>query len=630
MARTGSWIGTIREFVGSLPLQAKLISSFVLVIIVPMLLFSWYTLHGVSDYSMRELVKKNESILDIERTNIQNNIELMEWTGQLALSNREMNDYLQTKEDLDTEWLLDFKTRTFQMFQSFLFNNPRISGIRLFASNPEVHEFWPIVLSEARIRDKPWYDTVLDRKGLVWWEIQSNRELLNNTSTTSGSEVMSVSLLREFKYPDDMTHNGLLEISMELRNFFTKTFSSVQDPSSRMVVVDRRGQVHADMAAPIFQQTPAKELLRHIALTEAPGNHTSYFTAGGQSFLAIQAFIPGLDAHLVNLVSRTDTLADIERTRGNLVILIVVLIAVLILLSYFMQSIILKRLRVLRDSMKKVRGGDFHVDVPVAGSDEVGELAHHYRQLLRKINELIVDQVNRQAAGKEAELRSLKNQIDSHFLYNTLENLKMLAEIEGQYTISDALTSLGGMMRYSLQWTRAHVRLKDEVRHIQNYIAIMNIRYDGKLELRLDIAPECLEQEVLKMSLQPIVENAVKHGMDDLDSDSGKLTITVSAFIRLDDCVIEVTDNGCGIPGEQLRLLNGMLRMEEADYQERRSRTAAARRGEGSGIGLRNVDHRLVMSYGQEYGLRVESAEGSFTKVVMTLPHLILTGGEPR
>lgn len=606
----------------------KLILSFVLIIFIPTLFFSWYMFNGISDNAIQELVKKNENILDIEKINIQNNIEVMEWTGQIALSNQDMNDYLQLREEMDTAWLLEFKTKTFSSFQHFLFNNPRIANIRLFTDNPYVHEFWPVVLNESRIRNKPWYDTVMRQKGIVWWEIQRSREILSDTTVGPAVETPYVSLFREFTYPD-LTHNGILEVSMEVSHFFTKTFSSVQDPSSQLLVVTRSGEVYTDEKAGIFQNAPAAKLAERIALTKQEGNHSEVFDYEGQSYLAIQSYIPRLDVHLVNVVSLADTLADIRRTRSNMVLIVFVLVGVLCIISYFMHSLILKRLRVLRDSMKKVRVGDFHLDVPVYGTDEVGELGHHYRQLLKKINELIVEQVNRQAATKEAELRSLKNQIDSHFLYNTLENLKMLAEVDGHYTISDALTSLGGMMRYSLQWTRDRVWLRDEIQHIQNYIAIMNIRYDGRLELRLDVPPELLDQEVLKMTLQPIVENAVKHGMNRSGQQGKKLSIALSAAVRMDACIIEITDNGCGISEDRLRLLNRMLRMEESDYMELRSRLERDGR-ESSGIGLRNVDQRLVMSYGMEHGIRVESVEGSFTRVVMTLPHFILAGGESR
>lgn len=621
-------ISAIRSFTGSLPIQVKLILSFVLIIFIPTLFFSWYMFNGISDNAIQELVKKNENILDIEKINIQNNIEVMEWTGQIALSNQDMNDYLQLREEMDTAWLLEFKTKTFSSFQHFLFNNPRIANIRLFTDNPYVHEFWPVVLNEFRIRNKPWYDTVMRQKGIVWWEIQRSREILSDTTVGPAVETPYVSLFREFTYPD-LTHNGILEVSMEVSHFFTKTFSSVQDPSSQLLVVTRSGEVYTDEKAGIFQNAPAAKLAERIALTKQEGNHSEVFDYEGQSYLAIQSYIPRLDVHLVNVVSLADTLADIRRTRSNMVLIVFVLVGVLCIISYFMHSLILKRLRVLRDSMKKVRVGDFHLDVPVYGTDEVGELGHHYRQLLKKINELIVEQVNRQAATKEAELRSLKNQIDSHFLYNTLENLKMLAEVEGHYTISDALTSLGGMMRYSLQWTRDRVWLRDEIQHIQNYIAIMNIRYDGRLELRLDVPPELLDQEVLKMTLQPIVENAVKHGMNRSGQQGKKLSIALSAAVRMDACIIEITDNGCGISEDRLRLLNRMLRMEESDYMELRSRLERDGR-ESSGIGLRNVDQRLVMSYGMEHGIRVESVEGRFTRVVMTLPHFILAGGESR
>lgn len=621
-------ISAIRSFTGSLPIQVKLILSFVLIIFIPTLFFSWYMFNGISDNAIQELVKKNENILDIEKINIQNNIEVMEWTGQIALSNQDMNDYLQLREEMDTAWLLEFKTKTFSSFQHFLFNNPRIANIRLFTDNPYVHEFWPVVLNESRIRNKPWYDTVMRQKGIVWWEIQRSREILSDTTVGPAVETPYVSLFREFTYPD-LTHNGILEVSMEVSHFFTKTFSSVQDPSSQLLVVTRSGEVYTDEKAGIFQNAPAAKLAERIALTKQEGNHSEVFDYEGQSYLAIQSYIPRLDVHLVNVVSLADTLADIRRTRSNMVLIVFVLVGVLCIISYFMHSLILKRLRVLRDSMKKVRVGDFHLDVPVYGTDEVGELGHHYRQLLKKINELIVEQVNRQAATKEAELRSLKNQIDSHFLYNTLENLKMLAEVDGHYTISDALTSLGGMMRYSLQWTRDRVRLRDEIQHIQNYIAIMNIRYDGRLELRLDVPPELLDQEVLKMTLQPIVENAVKHGMNRSGQQGKKLSIALSAAVRMDACIIEITDNGCGISEDRLRLLNRMLRMEESDYMELRSRLERDGR-ESSGIGLRNVDQRLVMSYGMEHGIRVESVEGRFTRVVMTLPHFILAGGESR
>lgn len=236
-----------------------------------------------------------------------------------------------------------------------------------------------------------------------------------------------------------------------------------------------------------------------------------------------------------------------------------------------------------------------------------------------------MEAVNKQAATKEAELNSLKNQIDSHFMYNTLENLKMMAEIGEQYALSDALTSLGGMMRYNLKWTSDYVRLADEIQHIGNYIAIMNIRYDDKLRLQLEITPGFWDRKLPKMSLQPIVENAVKHGIRSAGGED-VLVITVKARELDGRMFISVHDDGRGMTLRKLEELRLTMSMEDEAFRHRHS-AGELREREGSGIGLRNVNQRVRLYYGKEYGLQITSREGAWTEVVLSLPLLSLTGG---
>ncbi|MFC8689098.1 sensor histidine kinase [Brevibacillus porteri] len=620
------WLLGIRAFTLKLSLQVKLILSFVFVIFIPVVLFSWYTLNEESASAMKELTENNENVLEVEKINIDNNIELMRWTGQLALSNREMNNYLQIEQFQDTAYVLHIKKDVVNSFQYFLFNNPRIANVRLFTDNLYVNEIWPVILQESRIQDKPWHDEVMKQSGVPWWEIQENVALTGAPSEPSQNEPF-MTYLQEFKYADNVTHNGILEISMKLSNFFSQTFSSVQDMNSQLIVVARGGRVFSLEESPVFEQHSAEQLINSVKLTSNTDIETVRFEVNGQSYLAFQSYIPSIDVHLVNMVSLAETMEGINHSRVRYIVLISLLVAFLVLLSYSMQAMILRRLKALRESMQQVRSGNFNVEIPlITGTDEVGELGFHYRMLILKINELIQEQAARHAAGKEAELRALKNQIDSHFLYNTLENVKMLAEIEGQYLISDIMTSLGGMMRYSMEWKRDYVMLSDEIQQVQHYVAVMNIRYDGRLDLRLMIAPECLKQESLKMSLQPAVENAIKHGMSRMHSSDGNLVITISAVRRDQACVIEITDSGCGIPEEKLGLLNQMLRMEESAYQEVRQLFVRKDNQESNGIGLRNVDQRLVMSYGAEYGIQIESQEGSYTRIIMILPYRVMGG----
>ncbi|WP_091187906.1 histidine kinase [Paenibacillus catalpae] len=621
------WLMGIRASAFKLSLQVKLILSFMFVIFIPVILFSWYTLKEESAKAMEELMKNNENVLAVEKINIENNVELMGWTSQLALSNREMNNYLQIEQTQDAAHVFHIKKDVVNSFQYFLFNNPRIANVRLFTDNLYVNEIWPVILQESRIQDKPWHEAVMKQSGLPWWEIQDSVALTGLPSEPSPNEPF-MTYLQEFKYADNRAHNGILEISMKLSNFFSRTFSSVQDRNSQLIVVARSGQVFSLEASPVFEQHSAEQLMNNVKLTRNTDYEMVQFKVNGQSYLAFQSYIPSIDVHLVNMVSLEDTMEGINHSRVRYMILISLLVAFLVLLSYSMQAMILRRLKVLRESMQQMRSGNFNVELPpITGTDEVGELGLHYSKLILKINELIQEQAARQAAGKEAELRALKNQIDSHFLYNTLENVKMLAEIDGQYLISDIMTSLGGMMRYSMEWQQDHVMLSDEIQQVQHYVSVMNIRYDGRLDLRLSIASECLKQESLKMSLQPAVENAIKHGMSRMHSSDGNLVIMISAVRRDQACVIEITDSGCGIPEEKLSLLNRMLRMEESAYQDVRQSFVRENNQDSNGIGLRNVDQRLVMSYGTECGIQIESQEGSYTRIIMTLPYRVLGGG---
>jgi len=197
----------------------------------------------------------------------------------------------------------------------------------------------------------------------------------------------------------------------------------------------------------------------------------------------------------------------------------------------------------------------------------------------------------------------------------------MLAEIEGQYEISDALTSLGGLMRYNLRWTSEYAQLSDELAHVANYIAIMNIRFERKIRLITDIPERFLGSEMLKLTLQPIVENAVKHGL--ADGGGRGLEIRIACRAEQGKLALIVEDDGRGMTPEQTAALNSKLERSGAPMPADRP----AREGAGSGIGLLNVQQRIRLYYGPECGLAVESEAGRYTRVTMRLPLRTENGG---
>ncbi|MEC0231397.1 sensor histidine kinase [Paenibacillus alba] len=618
--------GRITQLTSRISIQAKLIVAYIVIILIPIILFSWYLFNGFYQNTLQDTLKKNQYMLESEKANIHNNIEIVGRTAQLSIADREVIDYLQNARELEVHELVDFNMNTFSNLQRLMFNNPIIANVRLFTDNPKTMEIWPVIFKESRVAGRTWYPRVVAKKGAVWWEILQNEKDVMKRDTLDGEAASTyVSLFREIYYPND-THVGILEVDMLIDKFFQKTFSPIQDGESHMLVVDRTGRIFTDTANDFFQGMDLEQLHREW---EARSHEEAFhfnFTVGDTPYLILSTPIEQLEAHLLNVVSLKKPVTQIQKARNLFITAAVVLIALLSIITYFLQSLILKKLHILRDSMKKVRRGDLNVQIDMDAGGEVGELAHHFRQMLKKMNELIVEAVNKQASNKEAELNSLKNQIDAHFLYNTLENLKMMAEVEAQYTISDALTSLGSMMRYSLKWSKDHVRLRDEIQHIQNYMAIMNIRYDGMLELKLDIPEDYMEQEVLKMSLQPLIENAVKHGMYIDRARREGITISIRACKKVDTMMIEITDDGAGMSSDKLGELHEKMVMEDGPFHLKYSRYVP-KENEGNGIGLRNVSQRIKMYYGREYGITINSTEGEFTQVMMKLPYLILSGG---
>ncbi|NQX62442.1 sensor histidine kinase [Paenibacillus qinlingensis] len=616
----------ITQITNRVSIQTKLIGAYIIIILIPIILISWYLFNEFYQNTIQDTVNNNQYALESEKASILNNIEAMGRAAQFSITDREVIQYLHSAHELEVSELVDFNMNTFSNLQRLLFNNPNIANVRLFTDNPNTEEIWPIFLKESRIADRSWYKDVLARKGEARWEIlQNEKDIMNRYNTDNEASWTYVSLLKEIYYPKD-TRVAILEVDMLMEKFFQKLFSSIQDGQSHMLVMDRHGGMFTGNGDAFFKSMNMEQLRQAWNANSHPEGSNFTVNIGDTPYLILATAIENLDAYLLNVVSLKEPVTQIHHTRNLFIAAAVVLIALLSAITYFLQGLILKKLHILRDSMKKVRRGDLNVQIDMDAGGEVGELAHHFRQMMKKMNELIVEAVNKQAATKEAELSSLKNQIDAHFLYNTLENLKMMAEVEAQYTISNALTSLGAMMRYSLKWSSDQVQLRHEIQHIQNYIAIMNIRYDDKLELKLDIPSSYLDQEVLKMSLQPLVENAVKHGMNIDRARREGVTIWIRASQNVDGMLIEVGDNGAGMSAHQLEELHEKMHMEDA-YFHNKYGNRPEREQEGNGIGMRNVTQRIKMYYGNEYGIWVESTEGTYTKVFMKLPYLILSGG---
>jgi two-component system sensor histidine kinase YesM len=215
--------------------------------------------------------------------------------------------------------------------------------------------------------------------------------------------------------------------------------------------------------------------------------------------------------------------------------------------------------------------------------------------------------VDKQLVAKNAQLHSLHSQINSHFLYNALESIRMLAEVQRQPAIADALVSLGSQLRYSMQWRSDTVALSEELANIHSYIRFINFMEDGNIVLMSDLPQEVLRYTIPKMCMQPIVENAVHHAAPS----GGSVNIQITVSVENDSLLlIKIQDDGAGVDPKMLYSLQAVL-LGDTDSPIVTSK---------NGLGLENVHKRIQLHYGKGCGLWIDSLQGAYTCVTIRLP----------
>lgn len=250
--------------------------------------------------------------------------------------------------------------------------------------------------------------------------------------------------------------------------------------------------------------------------------------------------------------------------------------------------------------IKQVEQGDLTVRTEVKSNDEIGQLGDSLNNMIEEIQVLIERLIEEEQSKKELELEALHAQINPHFLYNTLNTIKWMAKIQGDKSVSKAITALIKLLRISINLGKDMISLREEIEYVKNYIVIQKLRFNESINMKYEIDEECLDFTVPKLILQPIVENSIIYGFED---ERAELNIDIKVSKNVDNIVIEINDDGPGIETEVLKNILKSISDEN----------------KFSKVGLNNVNQRIKLYCGNEYGLEIETELGKGTKVIATL-----------
>ncbi len=373
-------------------------------------------------------------------------------------------------------------------------------------------------------------------------------------------------------------------------------------PNSVSMLIDEAGNIIAISGEELFQQYALSTKL----ITESIQAGNSSFDSEDNTLLLNSIPLTATNWTLVSILPYEEMLKTSTDTRNSLLLFMLIVSILFYSAAYLISHLISKRLKGLSTQMKEVQFDNYTTIPPEDGSDEISDLINSYNHMLNKINDYAESQYQLGIALKTSELNALQAQINPHFLYNTLDLLHCIAWEHGMQEMSEIASLLTRFYRLSLNKGKEMIAVKDAVEQLEVYIKLQNFRFESSIQLITELQPEIIHSKILKLLLQPIVENSIIHGILEKNIQNG--TVIIRGKIIEDTLQFTIIDDGVGMTEEEISKL---LTSSEADTTG--SSTSM-------GYGIKNVIERIHLYYGEEYGLTYKSQVGEGTTVIMKLP----------
>lgn len=568
-------------------------------VLIPTLLL-WYFIMSSARQSAVQ-TRKQEAELRRRQLEIQVEriVEVCNLSTQVFLNTPNLISYLEALKQgqtPDTLKQLDFYWEDIASLEKIVVSNPELYQIRVYSDVEDINEMMPILYGAWRVEQPAWERSRIQMQN---WYLDFSECFFSDDPVTE--HVMS--LVTDIETAG-AGYIGILEVSFCMDEVLPELYEpegqtgGTDGDSFAVLLADQGLGVAGDCPLELsaLQQIPYAEEVQERVLD-------------GRRVLVAQAQLKELGCRYIQVTSLADLSCDMVREAGVSMAALLAGFALLIVVISQLTQRMLRGFYRAFDGMRAFADGDVDAAVEISGGGEVAAFAREAGGLLDKIRQLMYDNLKRERESQILEVRALQNQINAHFIYNVLEAIKMMAEIDEEYEIADAMTSLGKLLRYSMKWEGGSVTLRQELDYIEDYIMLMNLRFDHVIHLRKEFPRELLMQRIPKISLQPIVENAVVHGVASMDSDS-EILLQGAADADKERIMIMVADDGQGMDEERLEQLRRQIAGQEPAHSS-----------SGNGLGLHNVQSRIQRFFGMEYGLTVSSQPEKGTTVTLTLPY---------
>ena len=477
-------------------------------------------------------------------------------------------------------------------------NKDNLVSIACFTRDGELLGAAPVgsLKKNVNITAQSWFEDASDKMENLHF---SDLHVQNIFENKSGRYYWVVSLSRGVELTNDgKMSGGILLVDMNfsgIQQLFTEVNN---DGKGYVYLIGRDGEIIYHPRQNLIFSNIIQEN-NQTASTYDEGVHNEEFQ--GEQRVVVVKTVGYTGWKIVSVVSKESLFSDLNQTRMMALLNLVLAIFLMIFVNQYVAVRITDPLKKLEKSIQGIEMKQQPV-VYIGGPPEIQHLGLTIRFMVEELQELTDKMVKEQEEKRKNELDALQSQINPHFLYNTLDSIMWMIESERYEDAVSMVQALGRLLRISLSRGKNVISVGDELQHARSYLAIQKYRYKNKFTSYFEVEPDIEQYKIIKLVIQPLIENAIYYGMEYMD---GEGEIHIRAYTREQDLYLEVEDNGPGMPEEQVEhLLTGG---EKA-------------RKKGSGIGLKNVNQRIQLYFGTQYGLEIESEPDEGTVVRIHIP----------
>ncbi|WP_028552943.1 cache domain-containing sensor histidine kinase [Paenibacillus sp. UNC451MF] len=556
----------------NLRLKQKLLFTYIVLAIIPILALGIYSYHQSNQFLQRQAMQGMKDTAGVLADKFNYKIgKYNNLTNLIVFNSGIQRIFANQYEDLDN-LAYDLRHDLDPFFKMILSIDKEISQLTVYSQN-DLPEYGDYIQSADRVKDTLWYKSS------------------NNNTNSTGWYYEQGDLLLTRKFPNFFTNGKYVLLTMKFR--YTDIFQDINPPDLGeygIVITDSNSRV-------IYSKTTDSGAQLNLEKAGAAGVPEGIASLNGIDHFVIKSMMEQPNWTLYFYAPVAQMSPGLIQIVGATIVIIMLCLFVLMILMGLFSNTLLKQILILNRTMKSVGDGNWDIVIPKGTKDEIGELAVRFSDMLRKIKELINEVYHNRLLQKEAELKVLQTQINPHFLYNSLSIINWKALHLGATDISHIVTTLSKFYRTALNKGESVTSVRSELENMIAYLEIQLIMHDNSFDVEYRIDESLYRCHTLNFILQPIVENAIEHGIDQKLEGRGRLTVT--GVLKEDAIEFTVEDNGPGMNRELIDSLFGSM---------------------AKGYGLKNVHDRIRLSFGERYGVTAESVEGEGTRMRILLP----------